>query len=219
MIYFLFQKISIGRWSEKEMLVLLGNFYILSYSIFFLFWRGFLYLVRNIRNGTFDYNLIRPADSQFLVSAIGGGVHNLLALLFGIGVVAYGLIQLQAPVSGIQIIAWIISILVAILACYSYIFLLITLNFRFGYLEEVVNLAFTFQDFSRYPIDAFSKLPFYLLFFAIPFSALTTVPSMILTDTIFPVGIFLIFMVISISFIFFVRRVWFSALKSYTSSS
>jgi len=213
------QKVNIGRWSYDQMVVLLGNFYILSYSIFFLFWRGFLYLVRNIRDGTFDYNLVRPADSQFLVSLIGGGFHNLLAIIFGLVVILFGVHNLQINPSLLQIIAWIVSSVLSIFACYSYILLIITLNFKYGYLEEVINLAFSFQDFSRYPLDAFTKLPFYLLFFAIPFSALTTIPSTILIDTIFPVKSFLIFSILCILFILFVRKVWLISLKNYTSSS
>ncbi len=217
-VYFLMQKVSIGRWSYNEMVVLLGNFYVLSYSIFLLFWRGFIHLIRDIRSGTFDYNLVRPVDSQFLVSLTGGGFHNLFALIFGFIVIYFGVKNLQIDISLLQITTWVISTVLSILACYSYVLLIITLNFRYGYLEEVINLAFSSQDFSRYPLDAFTKLPFYLLFFAIPFSALTTIPSTILIDTIFPVKQFLIFSILCVLFILFVRKVWLISLRNYTSS-
>lgn len=218
-VYFLMQKVNIGRWSYDEMIILLGNFYVLSYSIFLLFWRGFIHLVRDIRSGAFDYNLVRPVDSQFLVSLTGGGFHNLLSVIFGFFVIGWGIVNLGSGLNLIQIATWTITMLLSILACYSYILLIITLNFRYGYLEEVINLAFGFQDFAKYPIDAFSKLPFYLLFFAIPFSSLTTIPSIILIDTIFPTSKFLVFSAICIIFILFVRKVWVISLKNYTSSS
>jgi ABC-2 type transport system permease protein len=218
LIYFLMQKVHFGRWTQNEMLVLLGNFYILTYSLFFLFWRGFIYLIRNIRNGIFDYYLIWPADSQFMASIIGGGVHNLFAITFGLIVIIYGLIQLHIPVSILQVLAWLFIIIISILDCYSYILLLVILNFRFGYLEEILNLAFTFQEISRYPTDAFLRLPIYLLIFTIPLSALTTIPATILIAKIFPMTQFIIFIFISFCFIFTVRKIWLYALKSYTSS-
>lgn len=218
-VYFLMKKLNIGKWSYNEMIVLLGNFYVLSYTIFLLFWRGFMHMIRNIRNGTFDYNLVRPVDSQFLVSLMGGGFHNLFAVIFGFFVLGWGVVNLGISLNLLQIISWIISIILGILACYSYVLLIITLNFKYGYLEEVVNLAFGFQDFARYPIDAFSKLPFYLLFFAIPFSSLTTVPSDILIERSFPTSEFLIFSVICTLFVLFVRKIWVVSLKNYTSSS
>lgn len=217
-IYFLMQKVSFGRWTGKEMFVLLGNFYVLSYAMFFLFWRGLLYLIRNIRNGTFDYYLAWPADSQFMASLIGGGVHNLFALTFGIFTIIYGLNQLHIQLSVFQFLLWLLTTIFSILDCYSYAVLLVALNFRFGYLEEILNSAFAFQDISRYPTDAFSKLPLYLLIIAFPFSSLTTIPSIVLIDKILPLRQIVIFILISIGFILLTRKVWLNSLKNYTSS-
>jgi len=218
-IFFLTQRVSLFGWTQKEMFVLLGSFYILTYAMFLFFWRGFINLIRGIRDGTFDYYLTRPVDSQFLISAVGGGIHNLLALIFGIFVVFYGVNLLQINLSLFQIIAWAFAIIVSVVACYSYVLLLITLNFKYGYIEEVLDLGFSFQNASKYPLDAFTKLPIYLLLFTLPFSALTTIPTHILIDTIFPTQMFVLFIGGSILFIILVRLIWLRSLKSYTSSS
>jgi len=84
------QKITLGRWTEKEMWVLLGNFFIVYYSFFFFFWRGLIWIPRNIRDGRFDYSLLMPIDLQFLLSILGGAVHNLLAFIFGIVLTIWG---------------------------------------------------------------------------------------------------------------------------------
>jgi ABC-2 type transport system permease protein len=217
LIIFLFQKISLGPWSQREMLVFLGNFYIIWYAIFFLFYRGFVYLIRYIRNGLFDYYLIRPVDTQFLVSVIGGGVHNLLAIFFGLGLLIFGLFQLQSTPAPINIILWVPTMIVAILDCYSFIFLLVLLNFRYGYLEEILNLAFSVQEFSRYPVDAFTRLPVIMLLFSLPFSFITTTPTLLLINSAIPLRQVIIFIIVSLLFIVGVRRMWIAALKNYSS--
>ena len=219
-IVFLMNKINFGEWTIKEMYILLGNYFILTYALFFLFWRGFILLIRNIRNGIFDFYLIKPADSQFLVSTLGGGIHNLLALIFGVCTVIYGLSVVQIYPNWISILCWLITMIIVIIDTYSYCLLLLTLNFKFGYLEEVLTLSLSFQDFSRYPVDAFLGLPLFLLIFALPFSAMSTIPSKILIySTENWISSLLVFAFLSFVFIFFVRIMWLLSLKSYTSSN
>lgn len=219
-IYFLIQKVEIGSWTNNEMLILLGNFYISSYAIFFFFWRGFTSLIRNIRNGGFDFYLIKPIDSQFLVSILGGGLHNLLAIIFGVWLVFYGISLSGAHQSLYSISMWLVVSVISILDCYSFCFLLLTLNFRFGYLEEILSIALSYQSFARYPIDAFTRLPVYLLVFAIPFSLITTIPTLVLIkppQTYIP--LLITFLITSFVFILSVRKIWKSSIKNYTSSN
>jgi ABC-2 type transport system permease protein len=219
LITFLFDRISIGRWTDKEILVLLGNFYIIWYTIFFLFYRGYVYLIRYIRTGLFDFYLVKPADTQFLVSVIGGGVHNLIAVIFGLIIVIYGLINLGIIPSPIALSLWIITMVIAILDSYAFILLLVTLNFKYGYLEEILFLAFSIQEFSRYPIDAFVRMSMLILLLALPFSALATVPTMLLIDTSIPYTALFLFYFISVLFLIFSRQMWTLAIRSYSSSS
>lgn len=217
-IYFLMQKITIGKWTEKEMLVLLGNFFIIFYSFFFFFWRGFIWIPRNIRDGRFDFSLLLPVDLQFIISILGGGVHNLLAIFFGIFLTAWGVKNLGINPSFLRISLALLSLIASTLDFYSLILLLMSLNFRFGYLEEISNFVLSFQNFSRYPLDAYLNLPVQLLIFAIPFSALSTIPTIILIDSAFPLKQFLFFMAISLFFIYLSRRIFYKAVKNYSSA-
>lgn len=219
MVYFLMSHVSFGRWNEHEMFVMLGNFYIIEYTIFFLFWRGFIYVVRDIHKGMFDYYLLRPADSQFLISIKGGGIHNLLALFFGIGTLIYGVLITGSSPSLFHILLYVVTITASILNFYSFLLMLVCLNFKYGYLEEVIYFAFTFEDFTRYPMDAFKKLPFYLFIIATPFSALATIPAKILIDTNISINEVSIFLLASMVFFYCARKVWLISVNSYSSSS
>jgi len=126
--------------------------------------------------------------------------------------------NLQLNLGIAQILPAIISLIVSTLDFYSLVILLQSLNFRFGYLEEITNFILSFQDFSRYPLDVFMSLPVYLLIIAVPFSALTTIPTIILIEKTFPFWPFLIFLSGSLAFIYFVRKVFYRAVRDYSSS-
>lgn len=217
-IFFLMQKISIGRWTAKEMWILLASFLIIYYSFFFFFWRGLLKFVRNIRDGLFDYYLLKPFDLQYMMSMSGGGIHNLLAIFFGFAVLFWGLINYGASFNIFRMMISIFSMAIAAIDFYSLILFFVSLNFRFGYFEEVIGFVLSFQDFSRYPLDAFASLPLQLLIFAVPFSAMSTIPAITLINKTLPVKEILLFLTCSFAFIYFVRRFFYRAVRNYSSS-
>lgn len=219
-INLLMPKISLGNWTIKEMWVLLGNFIIFCYAVFYLFWRGMFNLVDGIRTGSLDFYLLKPMDSQFFISfGDGGGVHNLLLIIAGFFFTLWSITSLGVSPSIFQWLLWLVTMFIAIIDFYSALFLLGMLNFHLGYLGEAVFQIFELQGLSRYPMEAFSKLPVAIAIIAIPFSALTTIPTKILINMpITQVEIFGYFL-ISILFICGVRFIWFRELKHYTSAS
>lgn len=218
-IFFLMKKISIGRWGTEEMWVLLGCFYVIIYAYFFLFWRGFLLLISSIRNGQFDAYLLKPIDTQFLVASTGGRIHNLLSMLFGIFVLIWSALKFASNITIIRAILVPLVIGLSVVDLFSFAMLLITLNFKFGYLDEIMVFVNSFQDFTRYPSDAFTKLPIYLLVLALPFSALTTMPALLIIETSFPLIPLLLFSLASIGFFLISRYVFYNSIKHYTSGS
>lgn len=218
-IFFLMQNVSIGNWTLQEMWVLLGSFYIVFYLFFLLFWKGLIRLTRSIVNGEFDNYLTKPVDIQLAVASNGGEIHNLFALIFGIGVLIYGITVSPNSLSIFEGLLLPILLFLGTINFTSFIFLLLSLSFKYGHLEGVFELAMSFQDFSRYPANAFNNLPIYILIFTIPVSALTTIPSLLVVRPTFPFIEVLIYLICSFLFIYFCRRVFYSQIKKYTSGS
>lgn len=219
-IVILMPKISFLNWTIKEMWVLLGTFIVFCYSVFYLFWKGMMDLVEGIRTGSLDFYLLKPIDSQFYISFCeGGGIHNLMLMIFGFLFTCWAVFSLGLSPTVFQWLMWIITVFIAIMDFYSVLFLLGMLNFHFGYLGEAVFQIFDLQGISRYPMEAFSKLPIGVAILAIPFSALTTVPTKILINmqiSWIEIGIYIF---VSIVFIFGVRLMWFKELDRYSSAS
>ena len=216
----LMPKISFPSWTIKEMWVLLGTFIILCYTVFYLFWRGMANLVDGIRTGSLDFYLLKPMDSQFFISfGDGGGVHNLLLIIAGFFFTFWAVGNLGLSPSAFQWSFWLITLIIAILDFYSALFLLGMLNFHFGYLGEAVFQIFELQGLSRYPVEAFNKLPMVIAVIAIPLSALTTIPTKILINMPISTVEMLSYCILSTLFILGVRFMWFRELKYYSSAS
>lgn len=219
-INLLIPKIAIANWTIKDMWVLLGNFIIFCYAVFYLFWRGMANLVEGIRTGSLDFYLLKPLDSQFFISfGDGGGIHNLLLIIGGFFFTLWAVASLEITPSIVQWSLWALTMVVAIIDFYSALFLLGMLNFHFSYLGEAVFQIFELQGLSRYPMEAFNKLPLVIAFIAIPLSALTTIPTKILINMpILPIELVCYFL-LSLLFILSVRFMWFRELKHYTSAN
>ena len=218
-VFVLFNKIKLPGWGKYELLLLFGIFLILIYSTFFIFWRGLIRMIRNIRDGKFDYYLILPVDSQFIVSIMGGGVHNFIAILAGIFCVGWALLHLSISFLFLKIILALFFLILALLDFYSFGLFLLCLNFKYGYLEEILFVVFSLEDFMQFPLDIYKALPSYILFFILPISLLTSLPSSILLNPQLPLVTMMSFTLISCLFIYSIRRFYFHSLRSYSSGS
>lgn len=64
-ILFITDKVSsIAGWSKSEMLIFVGTYQIFVSLSFYFFYRGMRWFVRGVNNGSFDFVLSKPADSQ-----------------------------------------------------------------------------------------------------------------------------------------------------------
>lgn len=217
-IYFFVKKFTFLNWDAGRLWLLLGCFMITYYLVYYLYYRGIINLIRNINTGKLDHFLLKPIDYQFSVLTYGGGMHNLLATTAGV------VLFTKAFIVGGQggVANYLISILLCFIGAfnfYGFLLLLTSLNFRYGYIDEVLSLAFSFQDVSKYPLDAYLHLPIYFLIFTIPFSALTTIPAMVAASPSFPLLLVLLFLLFSVVFSYLSRRVFLKAIRSYSSGS
>jgi ABC-2 type transport system permease protein len=218
-LFLLMPHVRFGIWGQKEMWLFLGVFLIFCYTVFYVFWRGLWNFPENVRKGQFDFYLTRPLDSQFITTIAGGGVHNLLAVIFGIILTIWSISILGLEINFVNFILFVITLSFSILDFYSLAFFFVILTFRFGYIGEAAYEVWNLQSFSRYPTEAFTKIPLIGYFIAIPFSLIITIPAKTLLVSTLEYGEVFIFILISISLILAVRQFWQHEIKFYASGS
>ena len=76
----------LGGWRPEELVALLGVYFLVGGGINFMLQPSMQRLMEDVRQGTLDFTLTKPADSQLLVSIRQVQVWKALDVLMGLGV-------------------------------------------------------------------------------------------------------------------------------------
>jgi ABC-2 type transport system permease protein len=209
---------SVFGWSRDE-LIILAVCYIIIIAIFhLLFSRNFERLSRIIDRGQLDSLLLKPADSQFLISVWIIRYANIFRIGMGVGLLLFLLNNLHITVSLINIIGFFILIIFGLVLLYSLWFIFSTSLIWFPQLTNLVDFLYTINGMSRYPTEMIKTLPFYLLPVLIPFTITIVTPTKALLGRILAGDV--IGLILITSALFFLSRIfWKFALRHYTSAS
>jgi ABC-2 type transport system permease protein len=175
-------------------------------------------VVEKIRNGEFDYLLLKPADAQFLVSTARYEPWKVIDILGGIGlaVAAFAMMG-RAPTVG-DVLLCVLLLMAGALVLYSLWILIISASFWVIRLDNLVYLLMAVFDAARWPIAIFRGFWRILFTFILPLALMTTYPAMAVLGrlqartALVGLGGALLFAAVA-------RRLWRRAIGSYTSAS
>ncbi|MDB4809799.1 ABC-2 family transporter protein [bacterium] len=187
-----------------------------------------------IRTGGLDFALLKPIDTQFLISfrkVDWSSLSNFLAGLVIAGISLYNLANRATnPMtpSAISILLYIVFLFCGIAMMYSLMICLSATSVWLGRNQTLYNFWFYITNFSRYPMEMYDRgwgKPLYGFFtFIIPVLLVVNVPARLIAKPIDPrtldeqllVGWALAATLLSI---FVSRWVFYRALSSYRSAS
>lgn len=208
----------VGGWSFGESLVVLGFFLLLKSVIEGAVNPSLLRVVEQIRQGTLDFVLLKPADAQFLVSTAKFDP-SAVAGVFGAGglfVWAFRLLHRWPDPAGALVACGLLVSSVVLL--YSIWIFVVSAAF---YVVRVDNLAYLFTsvfDAARWPVSVFKGGLGVFFTFVIPLGIMTTYPATALlgrmdaTHALAALGL-------AAGFAAVARVTWRGALARYTSAS
>ncbi len=210
---------SLLHWSRAEAFAVFGLYELLDGLISMFFWDGIAMVPLLIRDGSMDYIVTKPVDSQFQVSIkqfrlasiseIGTGV-IILIYAFGIG---------GFHVQAINVFYTLIMFIAAMVLYYSIASIAVTLNFWFIRLENMSMLLMMSVIMARYPLDVFTGLMQKFVFYVLPLAFLATVPAIVLFNKANPIPWVLGAVVLATVFFCISRILWLAGVKSYSSAS
>lgn len=175
-------------------------------------------LVERIRNGSFDYVLLKPVDAQAMISASRYEPWKAFDLVGAIVLIVYAFYRRGAAPSATEILLGIVLFVVGALAMYSIWIVCAAASFWVGRLDNLMYLLGAIFDTGRWPVMVLPGIWRFIFTFVIPIAVMTTFPAMALLGTlegsaaIATIGGTLALLVIS-------RLVWRGAIRSYTSAS
>lgn len=155
-------------WNRGDLFVLLGIWVIIDDLLGATVWKGLQELPQTIADGKLDFVLIKPVDSQFLLTMRRFYLVRLVTLLAGVALTVYGFQQSGAVVSVFSLLTFMVLLVCGYLLSFSIFMFLETLGFWFLRIDNVWALFDGMQSIAKYPLDVFGR--------PVKFATLTVVP-------------------------------------------
>ena len=209
---------NIGGWNYEQALIIQSIYTILNGVANTWFNPNLTEIVKHIREGTLDFVLIKPIDSQFFISFKKIAPSGFLEIILGFALMLYSIRINQINLNLGLIFLFIITIFCSISVLYSLWFLISTTTIWFVKTWNATEVLRSFLYIGRFPLNSFSfSLRIFFSIF-IPIAFITSIPSEVFLGL---AALWKIFLEIFVSGIFLIvsRSFWMFALKHYTSAS
>ena len=209
---------SIGGWSFEEALIIQGIYTILNGITNTWLNPNLTEIVKHIREGTLDFVLLKPIDSQFFISLKKIALSGFLEIILGFLLLCYCVVINQININLNFLLLCFTTLFCSILILYSLWFLISTTTIWFVKTWNATEVLRSFLYIGRFPLNSFSfSLRIFFSIF-IPIAFITTIPSEVFLGL---AKLWEILLEIVVSSIFFIvsRRFWLFALRYYTSAS
>ena len=208
----------LGGWKFEQALIIQGIYTILNGITNTWFNPNLTEIVKHIREGTLDFVLLKPIDSQFYISLKKINPSGILEIILGIFLLIYCIIINEISITTSFLISCSITIVSSICILYSLWFFISTTTIWFVKTWNATEVLRSFLYIGRFPLNSLSlSLRIFFSIF-IPIAFITTIPSEVFLS-LAQIWEILLEIVIALIFLFSSRSFWLFALKYYSSAS
>ena len=208
----------IGGWEFEQALIIQGIYTILNGITNTWFNPNLTEIVKHIREGTLDFVLLKPIDSQFFISLKKLTPSGFLEIMLGFFLLLYCIKINQINFNVSFLILCLITIICSICILYSLWFFISTTTIWFVKTWNATEVLRSFLYIGRFPLNSFSfSLRIFFSVF-IPIAFITTIPSEVFLG-ISQLWKILLEVIVAWVFLFTSRKFWLFALRFYSSAS
>jgi len=131
--------------------------------------------------------LIRPANTQFLLSFEQVDYSALANVPVGIGLCVYAASRLSVPISAVQVALFLLLIVTGVVVLYSLLFMFAVTSVWLIRQTSVNHLWFYAVSLARYPHDIYRRFAggtlWFALVFVVPLLMVTNLPASVMVRT------------------------------------
>ncbi|WP_032523579.1 ABC transporter permease [Prochlorococcus marinus] len=209
---------TIGGWEFEQALIIQGIYTILNGITNTWFNPNLTEIVKHIREGTLDFVLLKPIDSQFYISLKKINPSGFLEIMLGFCLLLYCIKINQINLNLGFLALSLITIMCSICILYSLWFFISTTTIWFVKTWNATEVLRSFLYIGRFPLNSFSfSLRIFFSVF-IPIAFITTIPSEVFLG-LSQLWKILLEGAVTIVFLTTSRKFWLFALKFYSSAS
>lgn len=209
---------SVAGWDQADLLLLTGGLTISIGLFSFLCKKSFQHFPEIILYGELDGLLLKPIDSQYLVSLSIIHFPSLIRVLTGIAFTWYVISAFAVPVSVISIVSFIIFICLGVIIYYSLWMMACTLLIWFPRLSNILEVTNSLNHVSRFPPEVYQEVHMFLFILLLPYTFVLATPVNLLLQRASLIDV--ASMIFCTLLLFFLsRKFWHYALRYYGSAS
>lgn len=208
---------SVFGWTRYEISLLFGIYNVYLGLFYALFARTFERFSPIIDKGELDFVLLKPIDSQFLMSFTFVNHPALLRVAVGLIFTVWIIIQMHLVLSLMTYFLFVILMIAGVAIMYSLWYLFLTCLIWWTNLTNLVGLLYELNNLTRYPQQMYKATSGLLANAILPLTLVITTPALILVNKVNLENIILV-LFFAAFFVFLSRVFWKFALKYYTSA-
>ena len=208
----------LNGWSESELLVVLGIQILLGGIIRAGIQPNMQRLMEDVQEGTLDYALTKPEDSQVLVSVRRFRIWQLTDLVSGGILVGFGLAGLDRSVGVVDALAFVVALGLGASMVYCFWLLITTVAFWVVRMDHVLELFEGVYQTGRWPVGVYPGWLRYTVTFLVPIAFAVTVPAEAVTSRLEP-STLLLSLGFAIALFAATRWFWRYGLRHYSGAS
>jgi len=208
----------IGGWTFEQALIIQGIYTILNGITNTWFNPNLTEIVKHIREGTLDFVLLKPIDSQFFISLKKINPSGLLEIMLGFFLLFFCIRINQINLNLSFLTMSLITISCSICILYSLWFFISTTTIWFVKTWNAIEVLRSFLYIGRFPLNSFSFSLRIFFSIVIPITFITTIPSEVFLG-LSQLWKILLEVIVATVFLMTSRKFWLFALKFYSSAS
>ncbi len=209
---------NLAGWSRPELLAVMGVHLLMGGVIRSIIQPNMERLMDDVRNGTLDFALTKPADAQTLVSVREFRFWQLVDVVVGVVVISVAFYQLKGTLDILQLLGFLAALIMGGVMLYCVWLMVTSISFWVIRVQEISNLFEGLYAAGRWPVGIYPDWLRTGLTFLVPVAFAVTVPAEALTNRLtgtsllFALGMTLVFVILA-------RGLWLLGLSNYSGAS
>lgn len=209
----------IGTWTKWEVVMLIGASHFIQQIFQALFLVNCSNLAELVHTGKFDFMLLLPVNTRFLVSCRQIDLTGFISAGSGLIVVIYAANKLGLHPSAAQMLGFAGLCCGAVLIHYSLMFVMASVSFWSVRAQGIMMAYYNLFSIARIPDVAFGGASRAFFTMVVPMLVVSNVPVKLLVGTLSSPLEIVTMLVTCLAAFAFSAFVWKQALRSYTSAS
>jgi ABC-2 type transport system permease protein len=209
---------TLNGWTSSELLAVIGVYFIFGGYINLVVQPSMNRFMEDVRMGTLDFLLLKPADAQLLVSVRQFQLWKALDIVLGFVILGVAVFQTGVATSPIQALGFAVSLLSGAVIVYSFWLMLATMAFWFVRVDNILVIFESMYEAGRYPVGIYPGWLRFILTFLVPIAFAVTIPAEALIGRL-ELQNLLIGVVLAVVMLSAARWLWMFGIRNYTGAS